>query len=521
MKAAIYCRLSEEDRNKIIKTEDSNSIQNQKAMLVQYALEQKWEIYDIYSDDDYTGADRSRPEFNRLLSDAQSHKFEIVLCKTQSRFTRELELVEKYLHGLFPSLGIRFVSVVDNADTSNKGNKKSRQINGLVNEWYLEDMSENIKSVLNNRRANGFHIGSFALYGYKKDEEHRGHLVIDEAAAAVVREVFSLFSKGYGKTAIARMLNERGVPNPSEYKRRQGLNYKQSGSFQGTLWKYSAISKMLTNEMYLGNMVQGRYGSASYKTKKNKPRPKSEWYVVEGTHVPIIDRELWDRVQRIINERSKPCLTGMVGIFAGRVRCGNCGYVMCSTKTAPKRGGRHYLQCPSHHASRGACEGAFVSVDYLERAVITEMGKMTEKYLDMELLEKNITPCQNLKYRHNKLKKQLCENENKAEEYANILSQLYTDKVKGVLGENDFKELLQKFSEEKRNVENIIIGLKKEVADIDKKTAQCSDISQVTEQYVKPERLTREIVDSFIEHIVIHKRISGTRIIPIEIHWKF
>ena len=178
-KAAIYCRLSEEDRNKQFESDDSNSIQNQKAMLMQYAMEQGWDVYNIYSDDDYAGADRKRPEFNRLLSDAENKKFDVILCKTQSRFTRELELVEKYIHGLFPLWGIRFVSIVDNADTANKGNKKSRQINRLVNEWYLEDMSDNIKSVLINRRKNGFHIGAFALYGYKKDPDRKGHLIID------------------------------------------------------------------------------------------------------------------------------------------------------------------------------------------------------------------------------------------------------------------------------------------------------------------------------------------------------
>ena len=165
IKVAIYCRLSEEDKNKQSETDDSGSIQNQKSMMLQYALEQGWELYNIYSDDDYAGADRRRPEFNRLLQDAEQHKFDIILCKTRSRFTRELELVEKYIHGLFLVWGIRFISIVDNADTANKGNKKSRQINGLVNEWYLEDMSENIRSVLTNRRINGLHIGAFALYG--------------------------------------------------------------------------------------------------------------------------------------------------------------------------------------------------------------------------------------------------------------------------------------------------------------------------------------------------------------------
>src|SRR5699024_3879448 len=229
----------------------------------------------------------------------------------------------------------------DNADTENRGNKKSRQINGLVNEWYLEDMSENIRSVLTNRREKGLHIGSFALYGYEKDPEHKGHLVIDPEAAAVVRRVFTLFSQGYGKTAIARILNEDGIPNPTEYKRRKGLRYQSPPGKTGTLWKYPAISHMLTNEIYIGNMVQGRYGSVTYKSKQNKPRPKDQWIRVEHTHEAIIDRDLWDRVQALIQEKAKPFTGGSIGLFAQKVRCANCGYTMRSTKNR----GRHYLQC--------------------------------------------------------------------------------------------------------------------------------------------------------------------------------
>ena len=149
---AIYTRLSEEDRNKLSKEEESRSIQNQKSMLFSYAMQRGWEIYNIYSDDDYKGSDRNRPAFNQLLKDAEARKFNIVLCKSQARFTRELEMVERIIHGQFVEWGIRFVGYADNADTANKGNKKSRQINGLVNEWYLEDLSDNIKTVLTDRR---------------------------------------------------------------------------------------------------------------------------------------------------------------------------------------------------------------------------------------------------------------------------------------------------------------------------------------------------------------------------------
>ena len=363
-RAAIYCRLSEEDRNKRDPREDSGSIRNQKAMLTAYCVEKCWQVYDIYSDDDYTGSDRNRPEFQRLLADANQRRFDIVLCKTQSRFTREVELVERYIHGLFPRLGIRFVSIVDNADTAAPGNKKARQINALVNEWYLEDLSENIRTVLTGRRKEGFHIGSFALYGYRKDPERRGHLLVDEAAAAVVREVFSRYAAGAGMTAIARSLNTRNIPNPTAYKQQQGLNYRQPSGNSG-LWTYSAVSSLLRNEMYTGTLVQGKYGSVSYKTKENRPRPREVWLRVPDTHEAIIPPELWSQVQTRLAQRARPMATGEAGIFTGLLRCAGCG---CALRTSVSHGRRYFL-CPTHRLEKSRCPGAFLSADALAQAV--------------------------------------------------------------------------------------------------------------------------------------------------------
>lgn len=513
----IYCRLSEEDKNKLSESEDSSSIRNQKTMLLQYSIEQGWEVYDIYSDDDYAGADRKRPEFNRLLEDARARRFDIVLCKSQSRFTRELELVEKYIHGLFPSWGIRFVSIVDNADTANKGNKKSRQINGLVNEWYLEDMSENIKSVLTNRRQNGFHIGSFALYGYKKDSAHKGRLVIDEEAAAVVREVFTLYSQGCGKTAIARMLNDRGVPNPTEYKRLCGLRYRQPQDKNSTLWKYSAISSMLTNEIYIGNMVQGRYGSISYKTKQNRPRPKSEWYIVEGTHEAIIGRDLWDRVQTIIAQRTKPFSTGEVGLFAGKARCASCGCALRSSKSGEKR----YLQCQSRYISESSCSGAFISVERLERTVLDELKRLTEKYLDTDLLEAGIDFCYDSDKERAKLFSDISSYQKKQRELSECIKRLYTDRVGGILSENDFTDILKDFTSEKERLAREVSESRRRLDDIKRLTASGNDRRELIRQYTSPARLNRETVECFIDYIAVGRRIPGTRNVPIEIHWNF
>ena len=517
MRVAIYCRLSEEDRNKQFETDDSNSIQNQKAMLLQYAMEQGWDVYNIYSDDDYTGADRKRPEFNRLLEDAENKKFDVILCKTQSQFTRELELVEKYIHGLFPLWGIRFVSIVDNADTANKGNKKSRQINGLVNEWYLEDMSENIKSVLTNRRQNGFHIGAFALYGYKKDPDQKGHLIIDEEAAAVVREVFTLFSQGMGKTAIARLLNDRGIPNPTEYKRLHGLRYKQPKTKNSTLWKYFAISDMLINEIYIGNMVQGKYGSISYKTKQNKPRPKSEWYIVEGTHEPIIDRELWDRVQKMVDERAKPFIVGNIGLFAKKARCANCGYIMRSHKSH----GNHYLQCANKPVAKDSCIGSYISVDKLEKMVIDEINRLSAEYLDKDELEQNIEFCNNLQEQKKRLITDIEVYNKKIAEYAKGIRDIYMDKVKGLISESDFINISKDFTTEKDRLERVVADGEKQLSELDEKIKIGDNRRELIEQYTNLEHLNREIVETLIDYISVGRRIPGTRNVPIEIHWNF
>ncbi len=516
MKAAIYCRLSDEDRNKQSYEDDSASIQNQKAMLRAHAEKEGWEIYDIYSDDDYTGSDRLRPAFNRLLADAEAKCFDIILCKTQSRFTRELELVERYIHGLFPIWGIRFISVVDNADTDNKGNKKSRQINGLVNEWYLEDLSDNIRSVLTNRRQNGYHIGSFALYGYKKDPENKGRLLIDEEAATVVREVFSLFAQGYGKTAIARMLNERGIPNPTAYKLQHGLRYKQPSGQSSTLWKYSAISAMLVNEMYIGNMVQGKYGSVSYKTKKCMPRPKSTWYITENTHEAIIDKPLWDRVQALVQLRAKPFSDGSVGIFSRKARCAGCGYTMRSCKSR----GRHYLQCPTRRIVKDACAGAFISVDVLKGIVLRQVQGFCALYLDEHAIRVHVQNLSTDRKSLSRLQADIASYQKKTCEYAAAIEQLYMDKVNGVVSEVDYVHLSDSFSKKREHFRQLLGQCEKSLLQSEQSQNNAQAEASISE-YLSPSELSRTAVELLIDRITVGKRESGAKLPPIEICWNF
>ena len=313
------------------------------------------------------------------------------------------------------------------------------------------------------------------------------------------------------------MLNDRGIPNPTEYKRLHGLRYQQPTNKNSTLWKYFAISNMLRNEIYIGNMVQGKYGSVSYKTKQNKPRPKSEWYIVEGTHEPIIDRELWDRVQSLLAQKAKPFTIGTIGLFARKARCANCGYTMCSSKSHD----RHYLKCSNRHVAKNACIGSFISVDKLEQLVIDELNYLAKKYLDKDELEQNIEFCDNLQEQKTRLLSDIAVYEKKIAEYSKGIREIYMDKVKGLLSESDYLEMSKDFTTERDRLERIVSDDKKQLSEIEEKIAVGDNRRELIEQYTNLEHLTREMVETLVDYVSVGKRIPGTKDVPIEIHWNF
>ena len=498
MTAAIYCRLSREDEEK---QSESESIQNQKSMLIKYALDKGWDIYNIYCDEDYSGIDRERPAFRQLIADAEARQFDIVLVKTQSRFTRDMELVEKYIHGLFAEWGIRFVATVDNVDTDIKGNKKARQINGLVNEWYLEDMSDNIRSVLDSRRENGFHIGAFALYGYQKDPKQKGRLVIDEEAAAVVREVFTLFSQGYGKTAIARLLNDRGIPNPTEYKRRHGLRYRQPTKKNSTLWKYSAIADMLENEIYIGNMVQGRQVKISYKSKKCLHQDRNNWVVVEDTHEPLIDAESFRKVRMLVNSRKRTRSRTYDFLLKGLIFCHECGYPL-GVLNRPNAKGEEtlYFVCRTYQrfTKNSACTTHYIKEKTVTDAVIAKVREVCEDYLTAEALLPAAEKAVKEASQESKTAAEISALQNKSANLTEHLDRMYTDRLSGLLPEEDFQRIFTRIKDERAQLEERIKELQQQQKNPISQTERAKDLVQ---RYLDTAYANRELLVSLIERI--------------------
>jgi len=518
MKVAIYCRLSDEDKNKQSDDDDSESIQNQKTMLIKYAVDNNWEIYGIYSDDDYRGSDRNRPAFNQLLKDAENRKFSVVLCKSQARFTRELELVEKYIHGLFVIWGIRFIGLADNADTENLGNKKQRQINGLVNEWYLEDLSNNIKSVFHTKQLDGEYLSSFAAYGYLKDPNEKGHLIVDGEVSKVVREIFELFAQGYSKTAICRTLNNKGILTPTEYKKQQGLNYKISHKTTTKLWQESTVRGILTNEVYIGTVVQNRSINISYKSTKKRELPKNEWIRVPNMHEPIIDIDLWNKAHEMLAQRARPWKdTDKKGLFAGKVKCIYCGSPLRSKISKDKR----YLVCNSRYLYDSKCDGSGIPVAMLESIVLEELAKTIAEYDIGNEVERNIIFENRLQESIEQTKRNIASYRQKYDNATKAIKGLYMDKTREIITEDDFIGLSRDFHQEQENYKQLISECEQKLESLESKVKTAVDKKQLFEEYRSITKLERIHVDSLIECILVGRKQPGTKTRDIVIHWKF
>lgn len=454
-----------------------------------------------------------------MLAAAKAKKFQIVLCKSQSRFTRDMELVEKYIHGLFPIWGIRFIAVADNADTEIKGNKKARQINGLVNEWYLEDLSENVRMVFDLKRREGQYIGGFPIYGYKKDPANKNHIIIDPEAAEVVRQIFQWSLEGRGKQNIAAMLNDAGVLNPTRYKAERGWTCNHPAKNDFGLWNKTTIWRILHNEMYTGVMIQGRRKKVSYKSKVLIDVPKDQWYRVEGTHEAIIDRETFDTVQQNLALRSKTDGSGEVHLLSGLVKCMDCGSTMSKTTNCQQGRPRvSYLRCKLYADSGKSklCTRHSIRLDKLEELVSDRIRYYVQTYYKLDPLDiqpSRDTQREALEQEQKALKAQL-------EKRSQALKTLYLDKVSGILTDGQFTDLNHTFLKEKARLEQRLSKIEAELSDQEKPQQQ-ADLMERAKELLKLETVPRELVAALVEKIEIGERNPDTGEQEVRITWNF
>lgn len=520
-KIGIYCRLSIEDKDKT-QYDDSQSIQNQKSMLRDYCHERNWEIFDIYCDDGYSGIDRNRPEFNRLLSDCKNGNIDIVLCKDQSRFSRDIVVIEQYINDKFLEWGIRFIGIADNSDSDSEIYGTMRLFTSAYNEMYVKDISSKIKRTLAYKREQGQFIGSFAPYGYKIDEDDKHHLVIDEETAPVVQRIFELYSQGAGYRIIVNELNEKGILSPSSYKKKSGskyINCNADSSNSKGLWTQSTISAILRNEMYTGTLVQGKSQNISYKNKKRKKINKDDWIRIPDSHEAIIDAETWGIVQERLSSHTRSSRVSQeLSPLSGKVKCSVCGRPMKrnvyynKTKTIQYYG----LQCATYKTGAMNCPNTKnMSGKVLEKHILNELNSIIENYCQADNIAINDIYSQQI----DSLEKQKLSLESKLKASQNRITTMYKDKLDGIISEKDFIMFRKNFSDDEKLISSRISEIENKITEYRSNQINVKNKKAFIKKYTCFTSLDRNIVEEFIDFIEIgevHK--NGER--EIHIHWK-
>ena len=503
----LYLRLSREDENE----GDSNSIVNQKELLLRYAQEHGFTNIKIISDDGYSGVTFNRPGFQELLSLANAGKVGVIITKDLSRLGRNYIEVGKYSEVIFPGLGIRYIAINDGFDSDDLDGNELAPFKNLFNEWFARDTSKKIRAVFKSKAASGKSLTNNAPYGYKRGKEGEPHLVIDEETAPVVKRIFQMCAQGLGPTVISTVLKNEKVLKPTIYRYQKLGNYATNTDINEPYgWTALTVSYILENEAYLGHTVNCRTSVISYKDKRKKKTTKEQQIRIENTHEAIIDQATWDIVQSIRANKRRRNRLGEVNKYSGLLYCYDCGSpltFLCSRR----QGGRVGFMCSNYrkHADLEPCTTHYIKETQLDQIVLEEINKAlyfartkTDEFA--EYISKK-TSAQSRKELNAKMK-ELAKVKQRSSELITLFTRLYEDNVLGRISDDQYRMLAEAYTTEKREVDAKIPDLEHEVEQLKESTSNVQRFTDLAKKYVVIEELTTEILQTFISKIVIHER---------------
>lgn len=511
-KAGIYIRLSEADEGKAYES-DSESVLNQRNMLMKFVKEKGFIFVSEYVDDGYSGTDFDRPGFNKMMEDIKNKVINLVIVKDLSRLGRDHVMTGFYIETFFPENGIRFISMQEGYDNAiNQASNDSSTFIIACNDYYSKQNSVKIRNVLNDKRKNGKFIGSSPSYGYLRDPEDKGHLIPDPIYAPIVKKIFDMAYEGIGLSQITTYLNDNKIKTPSSLKRK---NIHANNKYN-PMWTISSVKKILKNQMYVGDMVQSVQTKVSYKSKKKKTLPRSNWNIVKNTHEAIVDRIIFEHVQ---NNAKRTNVTNNTKrekrIFENLLYCKECG----NTLTITYRKNHNYwsINCNrySRDPKRKMCYSHFIPYDKLECALLEVIKKTCNQYLD-EINVSEIASEISIKRKNDsKIKEKITELENKEKEYLNKFDMLYEDKFKGLVSDEMYKRIANDTEILLQEARKKINKLKDNTKTIKNTTDDLKKYEDKIKSLINIDSPTRELMQTIIDRIVIDKDKN------IEIIYKF
>ena len=504
--ATLYLRLSRDDGDK----EESNSITGQRELLREFlANHSDIREYTIRVDDGWSGSTFERPGFQKMMEDVKAGRTNCIVVKDLSRFGRNYLDAGEYIEKIFPFLGVRFIAVNDNYDSL--GGKKSSDdliipFKNLINEAYCRDISVKIRTQLEIKRKKGQYLGSFATYGYLKDEQDKNKLVVDEFAADIVRDMFQWKLEGVSPQDIANTLNRLGVLSPMEYKRSLGMKFTTPFKTNPkAVWSAATVIRILKNPVYTGVLIQGKATTPSYKVHKRVTKAESEWCVIENSHEAIVSQMLFDNVQKVLrlDTRRSP-EDEAVTLFSGMVFCGDCGASMVR-KTVPA-GGRKYVYyvCSANKQDKTACSPHRIRDNALEEIVLDSLKVHIQDVIDMSdlLAMTDTAPLRTAEAQ--KIQRQLDKKREEYEKLQKLLMSLYENLVGGILDREEYIRLKESFSSRASEAEKQMDALRDTLTNIREHGTENAWMEEF-KRHRGITALDRSIVVSLIDKILVHE----------------
>ena len=505
-KTALYCRLSQDDGLE----GDSYSIQNQKKILEQYAIDHHFPNPCFYVDDGYSGANFNRPDFQRMITDMENGEIGIIITKDLSRLGRNQLHTGLYIEERFPMFGVRYIAINDNVDTDSAESNDLMPFNNLFNEWFVRDTSRKIRAVLKAKAERGERLGTRAPYSYRKDEDDRKKLVIDEEAAVIVRRIFAMCAAGNAPSQIARILKEERVLCPSYYTYQK---YRQSHAELDVEhpynWSDIAIANLLENEVCLGSTVNMKYSTKSYKDKRRLEHPREECLVFENTHPALVTQEVWEIVQRVRKNKRRRTKMDEQNKYSGLVVCADCGSTMVLHRAHTMSASYNHFTCRTYKKDGEACTAHYIRECVLDEVVLEDLRRVTAiaREHTREFAE-YINGMQSTKIQCEirQAERDLTVMKKRSAELDAIFKRLYEDSALGRITPEQFQALSGSYTEEQAALKEEIPKKESSIQSLRDRVSGADSFISKARRYTDITELTPELLRLFIRKIVVHEK---------------
>lgn len=509
-RAGLYARISVETERK----READTIGNQLQLLKDYVSEHSdLAVFDIYSDDDISGTDFVRPEFSRMMNDLRDGKIDCIIVKDLSRLGRNYLESGEYIEMVFPFFRCRFISVTDRFDTKYQQADISVQLKNMANEMYAKDISRKICSTMRTIQDQGKFAGSRAPYGYRLDPADKHHLIIDEETAPIVKQLFELLAEGNTVHFVATTMNANGIPSPGRLLYERGI--ASTDHFKNSKWYMQTVRRILQDEIYLGWMVSGKFRSTYHSTGKkgSQPVPREEWIVTKGTHEPIVTEELFNKVQEyfvrmkeehgqtaVYNSKSKKA-----SIFKGHLRCGECGQSMFLRNKHSHGKVTAWYYCALHENYNSSyCVKKAVKRQDVEDIALKLIRMQIKLFTDAREMIIALNKKESSKTKHRIYSDQIRNVKKQIEKYMSLKASLYEDFANGVLSQGDYISMGQEYAQKADELRIFLAELEKEAQKYSQTYAMNGSWAQIIEQYQNAETLTEEMIDAFIDEMILY-----------------